>query len=235
MNRPRTWPREVRAVGALLMHDFGPFIVRGAAAAQRPRFPLVQLERILDAMLRSEFMAERVPTANAAYSYVMRCNRDYAGSASAAQRRSAEATARRHGLREPLYLALGAKHGHIWTDGSWTVPGATDVPLAAERGNDTASRRRRPVPSAVRIALWNAWHGSDSGTGSCFCCGSKVTQQDFEAGHVVAASKGGKNRIDNLRVLCRACNRSMGSRNLLEFVDEHFGCRAQTTPMELDA
>ena len=91
------------------------------------------------------------------------------------------------------------------------------------------------MPSAVRVALWNAWHGSDSGTGSCFCCGTKVTQQDFEAGHVVAASKGGPCRVDNLRVLCRACNRSMGARNLLEFAEEHFGGRSQSTPMDLDA
>lgn len=205
---PRPWPREVRAVGAKLLHDYGPFLVRSWTGPRRPRYPLVDLDGVLDAMLRSDVMAERVPTADAAYDYVMQCSRRLAASASPAQRVSAEVKARRHGIAEPLFLALGAKDGHGW---------------AQHRPSKPIRSRRSSVPGAVRFALWNRWHGCESGTGSCFCCGCKVTQQDFEAGHVVAASRGGGCSVDNLRVLCRACNRSMGSRNLLDFRAEHFG------------
>jgi 5-methylcytosine-specific restriction endonuclease McrA len=79
------------------------------------------------------------------------------------------------------------------------------------------------VPSAVRVALWNTWHGRENGVGKCFCCGCKVAQQDFEAGHVVPASRGGSCRVENLRVLCRTCNRSMAATNMHEFIASHFG------------
>ena len=77
--------------------------------------------------------------------------------------------------------------------------------------------KRKRLTVAARNAVWNQWIGIELGLGACHCCGRQVYQQDFECGHVVAASRGGSDAPDNLRPLCRACNRSMRDRNLYEF------------------
>ncbi len=270
----RSWPGEVRTLGARLLHDFGPFVVRGACSgvraqdAPKPRFPLFRLDGVLDAVLRSEPMAAAVPSADAAYGYVIWCSRRLGSDfASPAQMRSAEATARRHGSSEPVFIALGGARGgqqqqHAWaTDRAWIAEFVAGAPApragrgrgrgpasasgssgtasaaaqasaecaparradAAPSPRSPAAAHRRRVPSAVRVALWNSWHGREAGVGSCHCCGCAVTQQDFEAGHIVAAAHGGGATLDNLRVLCRPCNRSMGSRDMRAFIAEHFG------------
>jgi 5-methylcytosine-specific restriction endonuclease McrA len=79
------------------------------------------------------------------------------------------------------------------------------------------------VPVAVRHAVWNAWMGGAAvGAGPCHVCARVITQQDFECGHVVAASRGGDVSVGNLRPICRSCNRSMGARNLADFREAHF-------------
>jgi 5-methylcytosine-specific restriction endonuclease McrA len=75
----------------------------------------------------------------------------------------------------------------------------------------------------VRFAVWNAWHGRESGVGPCHVCGAQITQQDFECGHVVAHSRGGPCTVDNMRPVCRTCNRSMGAENMDEFRGRYFG------------
>lgn len=80
--------------------------------------------------------------------------------------------------------------------------------------SNSSSIRKRKLPSAVRFSLWNNTFGERVGFGTCYCCGREVTQQNFEAGHVQAKSKGGSDSLSNLRVLCRVCNNSMGSENL---------------------
>jgi 5-methylcytosine-specific restriction endonuclease McrA len=73
--------------------------------------------------------------------------------------------------------------------------------------------------------VWNAWvpGAARAGEGACACCGRSITQQDFECGHVVAAARGGSTRVDNMRPVCRACNRSMGVTDMREFAAAHFG------------
>jgi 5-methylcytosine-specific restriction endonuclease McrA len=85
----------------------------------------------------------------------------------------------------------------------------------------TPTKRRRKIPAAVRFALWNATFGEHQGSGTCQCCKRVVTQQAFEAGHIVAVSRGGSDSISNLRVICALCNRSMGNTNMDEFMARH--------------
>lgn len=88
--------------------------------------------------------------------------------------------------------------------------------------HSSKKRKRKSLPSAVRMAVWNRWFGMEKGTGDCQCCGRVVYQQDFECGHVVAHSKGGADTIDNLRPICRTCNRSMGDRDFDEFREAYW-------------
>lgn len=94
---------------------------------------------------------------------------------------------------------------------------AVAAPAAPPRPPD------RALPVAVRRAVWNAAFGAGAGAGACACCGAAVTQQDYECGHVVPRAMGGSDALGNLRVVCRGCNRSMGTRHMDEFRAAHFG------------
>jgi HNH endonuclease len=77
--------------------------------------------------------------------------------------------------------------------------------------------RRKSLPKATRLAVWNRFFGERVGVGTCQCCKREVTQQSFECGHVVAACNGGSDEVVNLRPLCRTCNRSMGASHMDDF------------------
>ena len=85
-------------------------------------------------------------------------------------------------------------------------------------GSKGIKKISKPLPKAIRYALWNSVFGERVGSGPCSCCEREITQQTFEAGHVVAQSRGGSDSISNLRPICGPCNRSMGSTNMDEYI-----------------
>lgn len=44
----------------------------------------------------------------------------------------------------------------------------------------------------------------------------QIKLTNFEVGHNVAVSKGGSDELDNLRPLCSACNKSIGTKTIEE-------------------
>ena len=83
-------------------------------------------------------------------------------------------------------------------------------------------RNQTVLPAAVRSAVWNTTIGIEKGMGYCFCCGkTPIFQSNFECGHIIARKKGGKQTIPNLRPICGTCNKSMGTRNMLEFMSQY--------------
>lgn len=83
-------------------------------------------------------------------------------------------------------------------------------------------RNRRPIPAAVKNAVWDRWNGR-LGFAPCFCCRrQEIRMSSFHCGHVVARSRGGSDSVENLRPICQACNSSMGSCNMAVFI-ERFG------------
>jgi 5-methylcytosine-specific restriction endonuclease McrA len=81
--------------------------------------------------------------------------------------------------------------------------------------------RKDRIPKKVRDAVWSKYHG-DNNVGNCYCCNKEV--QRYKAGwhcsHVIADSRGGEEKVDNLRVCCRYCNLSMGNQNLYCYIVE---------------
>ena len=68
----------------------------------------------------------------------------------------------------------------------------------------TTPQRRRPnLTNALMSKVWIRDNGA------CVECGS---QEDLEFDHIVPFSKGGSSTEENLRILCRRCNRSRGAR-----------------------
>lgn len=44
----------------------------------------------------------------------------------------------------------------------------------------------------------------------CYCCGTQtITAENFEAGHILASTRGGPLNYDNLRPICSSCNNQM--------------------------
>jgi hypothetical protein len=75
---------------------------------------------------------------------------------------------------------------------------------------------RKTIPKKIREAVWAAAFGEDH-IGSCTCCTGMIYSDQFEAGHCDPHKFGGKAVLDNLRPICRGCNRSMGTQNLWDY------------------
>jgi 5-methylcytosine-specific restriction endonuclease McrA len=83
------------------------------------------------------------------------------------------------------------------------------------------------INKALRRKVWSSYIGNltlENGevlfNGKCYCCKELVSYDDFECGHVEPVTRGGKTELENLRPICRSCNRDMGTMNLEEFVKE---------------
>ena len=75
---------------------------------------------------------------------------------------------------------------------------------------------KRKLYTPMRRAVWS--QHSPLIEAKCYCCETNVISAfDFECGHVIAKSLGGRDELSNLRVICGQCNRSMGNKNLEKF------------------
>lgn len=87
----------------------------------------------------------------------------------------------------------------------------------------TITSKAKQVPEALRKALWKNNFKSLRNTGQCYVCRTEINfNEDYEAGHIVALSRGGAMNLHNLRPVCSSCNKSCGSMNMEEFKNKHF-------------
>lgn len=83
-------------------------------------------------------------------------------------------------------------------------------------------RKKQKIPSKVRAVIWATYIGAHIAEHRCICCKrATIKQSDFEVGHVQSEAQGGTLEINNLRPICSACNKSMGSTNMIEFVKQY--------------
>jgi 5-methylcytosine-specific restriction endonuclease McrA len=99
-----------------------------------------------------------------------------------------------------------------------------DPPKTRTLVSITGSRyTKKSIPAPLKRDCWNQRIGAGTGVGLCFCCRvQELTPFDFEAGHIQAESCGGPTIIENLVPICGKCNRSMGSRNMMEFILKYY-------------
>lgn len=74
------------------------------------------------------------------------------------------------------------------------------------RASTPGRSARSPSPSL----RWQVLRRDES---TCQLCGAKAPQVPVEVDHVVPWSKGGPTVVENLRVLCFACNRGKSNRS----------------------
>lgn len=85
-------------------------------------------------------------------------------------------------------------------------------------GIDIINTFPKHLPVSVRNAVWSLYIGPEEGKGLCYCCGLEpILRSNFECGHILSRKNGGSNKIQNLRPVSSACNKSMGSKNMVQF------------------
>ena len=88
--------------------------------------------------------------------------------------------------------------------------------------NKKKKKRKQPIPRSLKKMVWDKYIGENKGKAKCYCCKHQdIRQIDFEAGHVIAESMGGKTNISNLRPICHQCNMSMGNMNMNLFIKKY--------------
>jgi 5-methylcytosine-specific restriction endonuclease McrA len=90
---------------------------------------------------------------------------------------------------------------------------------AARREKEEAKKKKQSIPKNVRVIVWNHFIGEDIIRHRCLCCKKVlISNTNFEVGHVLSEKNGGTHEINNLRPICFACNHSMGTENMIDFV-----------------
>lgn len=77
--------------------------------------------------------------------------------------------------------------------------------------------RKTKIPKALREQVWLKYIG-ERFAGKCkvVWCKNRINVFDFQCGHNIPESKGGKTTLDNLLPICGRCNISMGSQYTID-------------------
>jgi len=91
-------------------------------------------------------------------------------------------------------------------------------------GNTKVSlkNKRKPIGKALRDIVWVKYMGNKT-QGKCYCCRIKpIHFTEFEIGHNRAVSRGGENHINNLRPICKSCNKAMRTKSIEWWKKKYF-------------
>lgn len=83
----------------------------------------------------------------------------------------------------------------------------------------TTKTKKQTIPKVLKIEIWDTHIGNDKRIGNCYCCKKEIDCMHFECGHIIPESKGGDLSITNLRPVCSLCNKSIGNKNMDEFIE----------------
>lgn len=119
-----------------------------------------------------------------------------------------------------MYLGL-----NICSNEEWGYKWAKEI-VEFKTGNTIKKhkiKRKRKIPKVVKDTCWDKCVGNSIGEILCPICHiNKINQNNFEAGHIISEKNGGPISIDNIIPICKKCNCSISSKNMDEFVLQHF-------------
>ena len=85
------------------------------------------------------------------------------------------------------------------------------------------TNNKKTIPKSIKIDCWNQNIGMNIKNTMCICCCNKqIDTFNFHAGHIISEHNGGKTILENIIPICGACNLSMGTRNMQEFIIEYY-------------
>lgn len=77
---------------------------------------------------------------------------------------------------------------------------------------------RDPIPKLTRLKVWkNEFKAKKIGRCTISNCTEKITETNFNCGHIISVRNGGSSDIDNLKPLCASCNGKMGRLNWVTY------------------
>ena len=124
-------------------------------------------------------------------------------------------------LKEVLGLIGLTKYGNkdklIEKFDQWRGQETTTNKKSSEKNHCT---KRHVISKALKDSVFSKYCQSYD---NAFCyvgCGEKITPFNFECGHVVSINDDGETTLDNLRPICSRCNKSMGTKNMEDFIKE---------------
>jgi len=87
----------------------------------------------------------------------------------------------------------------------------------SERIIKKCKTKKVKIPKALREQVWIT-HFGKSFEHKCYInwCSNTINVFDFETGHNIPESKGGKTSIENLFPLCSRCNKSMNNKYTID-------------------
>lgn len=226
----------LQAVETYLRNEFKEYV----SDARSPRRPNFNPSHIVDAMMRSDPTLQCTPTTSREWcglveyvnGVVIHDNPSLDPKKSSARRAFVLAQ------WDPLHAwAASATWAEAWAQAGRPRADTSSPPATMHHvSRGYGPKKRAPIPVALRNAVWNTYAGGpEVGEVSCACCETtKITQQTFECGHVIAAAHGGECTVDNMRPVCRGCNRSMGTSSMHEFKRKHFQDDANNDAMDMD-
>jgi hypothetical protein len=78
--------------------------------------------------------------------------------------------------------------------------------------NISVKKKKVKISHILKKQVWDTYIGISIGELKCpMCKVDVINQMNFECGHVIPESKGGKTELSNLRPLCNKCNKSVGT------------------------
>jgi hypothetical protein len=78
--------------------------------------------------------------------------------------------------------------------------------------------KKSSIPKSLRDTVFSRYCQSYNDAHCYVGCGEKLSPFNFECGHIVPEKNGGETTIDNLRPICGRCNKSMGTKNMFDFI-----------------
>lgn len=83
--------------------------------------------------------------------------------------------------------------------------------------DDEQRSERETIIQVVRKTVWNGVFGVNAEHGACQVCASPIRENDFVIGHYLDGVSGGKAQVNNMRPICRACDKAMGKMSIEEY------------------
>lgn len=95
-----------------------------------------------------------------------------------------------------------------------------------------SNNKRKSINKGLREKVWIKYMGNRV-QGKCYCCRIKpIHFTDFEVGHNKSVYSGGTNNINNLRPICRSCNREMGVKSIEWYRNKYYSKPKERTKVK---
>lgn len=106
------------------------------------------------------------------------------------------------------------------------IPTSPSIPNNISTEMETPKPKKKygkaKIPAVVRRIVWNTYVGKDNVKGKCLCCNAEeITSTNYECGHIKSEKNGGEISIENLRPICSNCNKSIGSKDMDDFMTKY--------------